>query len=208
MRDPMRMAGPDIVLFVVGAVLFGGATYAITQQPGGLTGVTSAAGVFDVTFQTSEAEIGNEAVASFRSGNVAFEVDEGNVTRLTFAVVCNDPAGAAVPFSISLTLTPPAGIPAPDPVNGNCGSDISIEIDVAPAPTAASVPGSTEDEARRNLATFPNATRAVGTWTVDFTGARQGGGTPLPIPGVAGDPGGSITLTAETWQPRFAPVQR
>lgn len=206
MRAPMRMAGPDIVLLVVGALLFGGATYAIAQQPGGLTGQASAAGVFSVTFPLSEAEIGNEAVGSYRSASVTFDVTQENVTRLTFTAVCNDAASAAVPFTITLTLTPPAGITAPGPVSGPCGSDLSLPIDVASAPADSAVPGTTEDEARENLAEQDNATAALGTWTVDVSGARGPTGG-LPLPG-AGDPGGSISLIAETWAPRFAPVQR
>lgn len=206
MRRPMRMAAPDIVLLVVGALLFGGATFAIAKQPGGLTGATSAAGFFDVTYSLSEAEIGSEAVSNFRTGSVTFDVTQQNVTRLTFAVTCTDPAGATIPYNLQLTLTPPAGIPVPKPVSGACGNGITIEIPITDAPSGATARGSTQIEATANLAPAANSTRAVGAWTVDYSGARRGGPATLPLP--AGDPEGSISVTAETWAPRFAPVQR
>jgi len=207
MRRPMRMAGPDIVLLVVGALVFGGATYAIAKQPGGLTGNASAAGVFTVTFVTSEAEGGEADVGSFRQASTTFDLEDRNVSRVTFDVVCSDPATAAVPFVIQLTVTPPAGIPAPEPKSGNCGSAITVDVPIADVPETASVPGTLEEDARANLAEFPNATRAIGTWTIDVSGARQGGPAgALPIP--AGDPSGAIALTIESWEPRFAPIQR
>lgn len=204
----MRMAAPDIVLFAVGLLLFSGASYAIVTTGGGL-GQTSGAGFFTVTYAAAPVEAGAADVASFRSATVEIPVTTQNVTRITVSVECADPAAAAAtaaPFTLQITVTPPAGIAAPEPTSGTCGDDVAVLVPVADLPAGGAVLGSTEDEARANLAASENATKAVGSWSVAVTGGRGGG----PVPGLptgAGDPGGRIVLTADQWSPTFVAAQ-
>lgn len=200
----MRMAGPDIVLFVVGLLLFGGAGYAIVTSEGGLAGSGSALSTYAVTWSTSEVEIGSEAVSSFRDTSIPFTVTEQNVTALVFTISCTDPPGAAVPFQVTATVTGPSGN-ATEPVDAACGTDIVIDVPVADVPDPTNVRGATEEAARENLALAGNATNAVGEWTLTLTGER-GDAPVLPVP--VAEPTGIATLAAQTWTPEFAPVQR
>lgn len=197
----MQMAGPDIVLFVVGALLFGSASYAIVQD-GGFGTSTSALGVFDVSFPTTTTEVGEETVASFRSTTADFDVTQMNVTQAVVTLNCQDTAGAAVPFTLQVQVTGPGGLAA-DPVSGTCGDSLVVDVPVADAPEPTSVQGSTEDEARENLGEYETAHLAMGTWTVDVSGGRAAD-PPVPV----GDPGGSIVFEVVQWTPAFAPVQR
>lgn len=200
----MRMAGPDVVLFVVGALLFGGATYAIIASDGGLGG-TSAAGVFDVTFAASEVAIDEVAVGSMRAGTADFQVNQTNVGAIIVTIACADQAGAVAPFNLQVQVSGPNGLTGEG--SGACGQDATIEIPVSESPPAIAVPGSTEDEARANLPALDNATRAAGAWSVTVSGGRSAGpASALPVP--VGDPSGTITLTASVWEPTFTPVQR
>lgn len=197
----MRMAGPDIVLFVVGALLFGGATYAIVSE-GALGTTGSAAGVFNVAYETETVELDSLAVADYRSATLEFDVAQGNVSKLVVTLGCTDPVSAAVPFTIQATLTGPGGLMGEG--SGACGTAIVIEVPVADAPTAATVLGSTEDEARENLPEADNATAAQGAWTLEISGGRQGAPPILPV----GNPGGTAVVSAEVWTPTFTPVVR
>lgn len=194
----MRMAGPDIVLFVVGALLFGGATYAIVSTDG-LGGSASALGVFQVTYSARTIEIGTIDVASMRSATEDFEVDEPGVTKVVVDVTCTDPLPVA--FSISVAVKGPNGQTGEGA--GSCTVPVEIEFPIATIPADTTVAASTEDEARANLAGPENNT-ANGLWTVTVSGTR--GQQPVPIP--VADPAGTIALSVEVAQPRFSPVQR
>lgn len=203
----MRMAGPDLVLFVVGALLFGGASYAIVQQ-GGLAALTeshSPVGQFTVTYDTHLTPVGDaQPVADFRNAEATFDVNATNVAKVVVTIACTDAQGAAVaPFTLQITVTGP-NITA-DPVSAPCGADVEVPIDVTPVPTQTTVPGDTESEARENLPADANATKAQGTWTVSVTGGRSAGGT-LPVPGQIPGPTGEIALATEQWEPHFAAV--
>lgn len=199
----MQMAGPDIVLFVVGALLFGGATYAIVTSDD-LGGSTSALGVFQVSYTSSLVELGQETPASLRSATATFDVTQANVSALTLTISCTGAtAGGPVPFNLQVTVEGPGGITTDG--TGTCASGVTIDIPVAAMPPATSVAGTTEAEANDNLALAENATAAQGAWTVTVSGSRQGTGA-LPVP--VGDPGGTIVLAAEVWTPQFSPIQR
>lgn len=208
-RFTMRMAGPDIVLFVAGALLFGGASFAIVQQ-GGLGALgeeASALGVFDVTFETRRAEIETQQVASFRSDELTFELNATNVATAFIVVECTDTqVGSASPFSIEVTVTP-AGNATGATSTGNCGTPIEIAIPVTEVPDATRVSGTTETEARANYVADANATAAQGTWTVTLSGARSSPTGPLPGQVPAPAPGGSVRFEVEQWEPRFSAVQ-
>lgn len=198
----MRVAGPDIILFLVGLVLFSGATTAILLEDGGLGGQTSALGIFDVTYTTSTEALAPVAAPDMRAATATFEVKEGNVTTVLVRASCQDPAGAAAPFALQIAVEGPNGLTGEG--TGTCAG-AEVDIPVSMTPPDGSVPGTTEAEARDNLATDANATRAVGTWTVTVSGARQGA-PPLGIP--VGNPSGNIELEVERYAPRLTPVQR
>jgi len=200
----MRMAGPDIVLFVIGAVLFGGATFAIVALDDGV-GDTSALGVFQVTYAAQLREMGSEDVASLRSATVQFEADATHPLRAVVLVECaNAPAQlGAVPFRLQVDVQGPSGQSAQG--SGQCGQSLVVEVPLGSMPPDTNVAGRTEEQARENLAPSPDAAAANGTWTVTVSGSR-GQTTPAPIPVV--DPAGTITFSIEEAAPRFAPIQR
>lgn len=199
----MRMAGPDIVLFVIGALLFGGATYAIVSQPGGLGGAGSALGAFNVAWSPELVELESEPVANLRSGEVAFNVTRTDVSAIVVTLECSDAAPVSpVPFNVQVSVAGPHGLAKEG--SGSCGQPIVIEVPTGFAlPTEKGVvAGSTEAEARANLAADGNTT-ATGTWTVTVSGSR--GQTPtLPV----GDPSGSVTLAVEVAKATLTPIQR
>lgn len=201
----MRMAGPDIVLFVVGAALFGGATYAIVNMGGGLGSAGSALGQFTVQYDAAAVEVGSEPAPSLRSATATFDVNESDVVSIVVDVACTGATGDVGPvsFNLAVSVEGPNGLTGQG--TGTCGGGASVQIEVAALPGDTSAPGSTEDDARANLAAGPNATRGAGEWTVTVSGNR---GTPSPVPLPAGDPGGTITLTANVARPRFTPLQK
>lgn len=203
----MRMAGPDIVLFVVGALLFGGASWAIVQQGGldALAEPTSALGTFTVTFGASEEEIETREVASFRSVEETFEIDATNVTKVLVTIDCADAqAGNVAEFTLDVTVEGPANV-TPVTSSHACAQGLQIPIEVAPVPGDTSVAATTETEAYANLATNANATKAQGTWTVTISGGRAAG--PVPVPDQVPPPGGSIGVSVERWTATVTPVQ-
>lgn len=203
----MGMAGPDFVLFVVGALLFAGASFAIVQTEGGLDAIGgggSALGVYAVTWTATSLEDASEPVADFSDAQASFDVNGTNLAKVTVVIDCNDPVVGPAAFSLQVQVTPPAGVAPPEPVTGACGSAITIPVDISSAPPETTVQGGSEAEARSNIPATETSTLGSGAWSVMVTGAR--GGT---LPGLpAGNPGGSITLQAEAWTPRLSAVQR
>ena len=206
----MRMAGPDIVLFLVGALLFTGATAAIVTRDGGLDafgGGGSALGFYSVAYTTAETAVGEAASVSFDSGEASFDVNQTNVANLIVVIECSGDVPGPAAFTITLTVTPPAssGLTV-EPQQIGC-SNQEVVIPVTAVPETGTVRGGSEAEARENLGQDANATRAQGTWTVAVSGSRGGG--PATIPGLpAGTPTGTIATKVETWEPAFTPVQQ
>ena len=202
----MRIAGPDVILFAVGLLLFSGAGFALVQQGGaGVLGQSgSATGVYTVTFPLETVQVGEPAtVASFQGAEAVFQVNATNVKTVIVEVQCTDPVPGGT-FQLTVNVAGPNGL-AGEPTTGACGSALTVEVPVATPPAAATTQGGSVDEARENLADAENATAAQGEWTVTVTGSR--GGTPLPgIPG--GTPGGSIVMSVERWEPELSPVTR
>lgn len=197
------MAGPDIVLFVVGAVLFGGATYAIVNTEGGLTGAGSALGAFNVAWSSQLVEIGSEPLGTMRSGDATFDVNATDVTSVVVTVECADvTAVSPVPFNVEVALAGPGGLVGDG--SGTCGTPIVVEV-----PTGFALPtengvvaGGTETEARANLAQAGDRS-AAGPWTVTISGSR-GQAPALPV----GDPSGTVTLEVEVAAATLTPIQR
>ena len=200
----MRMAGPDIVLFVVGAVLFGGATYAIVSLDGDV-GSTSALGVFQVTFTPELVEVGSQGVDSLRSATAEFDVNATYPLKAVVVVECGGgPAQVgAVPFQLQVSVAGPSGQTGEG--SGPCGQNVVVEIPLGTIPPDTNVAGHTEEEARANLRPSENATASAGAWTVTVSGSR-GQQTPVAVPVV--DPAGTITFSVEEAAPRFSAVQR
>lgn len=199
----MRMAGPDIVLFVVGALLFGGAALAIASQDGDLGAPGSALGIYNVDYSAKSLEVGTQDVADFRSATATFDVNATNVGKVLVTIRCSDTANAVVPFNLQILVEGPNGLGSDD-VSGNCAGETVVEIPVSSQPPATTAQGSTPEAAREGLPQLPDGLKAVGAWKVTVSGAR--GGSPVPVP--AGNPGGSVVLSVEQWEPRLTPVQR
>lgn len=206
----MKMAGPDILLFVVGALLLGGATFAIVAQGGpSALGGGSPTGIYDVTYATGTVDVMKQPVSDF---SVATKFDakvaQTNVTKLIIAVACTDPASAlpAGGFNLRIEVTPPNGIPAPKPTFGICGQAIKVEVPVAAVPPKTSAQGSDAKAAEQSIPQDANATRAVGSWSISVQGARAGGTAPVGVP--VGNPAGSVNVQAETWTAKLAPLTK
>ncbi len=198
----MRMAGPDIILFVIGALLFAGAGYGLVATGGLDSGATSALGVFNVRFTSATVDLDPQSVPDLGGQReVKFDVTQADVSAVTVTVRCGGTA-AALPFTITVNVAGPNGLAGQG--NGNCANGATIDIPVTTAPTAAAVQANTEAEAREALPQSANATLAQGSWTITLNGARGGG-----IPNVAQtNPTGTVGMSLETWQPVFEPVQK
>lgn len=206
---PMKMAAPDVVLFIVGALLFGGASAAIVTSGGGLdalTGGGSPSGAYRVAYHTDAHDSDPVAVPSFTSASGEFEVNNTDIFRFTLLVDCTDPANnPAVPYRLTITLTPPAGSNlTAEPVTASCAPGIEVPVEVAAVPSETTVQGRTEQEARENIPRDANSTKAQGTWAWSITGAR--GAIPGALPAPA--PGGAVSSRVEGWHPEFTPVPK
>ena len=200
----MRVAGPDVILFVVGLLLFSGAGYALVVQGGaGVLGQPgSATGVYDVAFPLETVEVDAADVADFGSAQATFQVNATNVKRVVVLVECSEtlPGGT---FNLRAEVTGPNGLAA-EPAFGQCNSPFEVEVPVATPPEAGTAQGGTFEQARASVAADANATAAQGEWVVSVTGSR--GGT---LPGLpAGNPSGRIVMNVERWEPELTPVQR
>lgn len=199
----MRMTGPDLVLFVVGALLLGGASFAIATMDGGFGDSGSALGIYDVAWEERTVEVGSANVASVRSATETFEVAHSHLAAIVVTVECQDAAGALpVAFQLQVEVEGPDGLTGEG--TGSCAGGSTTTVEVGTRPADGAVSGTTEQEARENLAADGNTTRGSGTWTVTVSGSRGSGAGPVPV----GDPAGTITLEAQTYEPRFSPVQR
>lgn len=206
----MRMAGPDIVLFVVGALLFSGATAAIVTREGGIGALGeggSALGIYNVAYSTEESAVGEAASVSFGSGEASFDVTSADVSKVVLVVECSDSVPGPAGYTVTVEVTPPAGSNLTyEPQSVSCGS-AEVPFDVADVPPGGTVRGGTPDEARANVGADANATKAMGKWTFKVTGARNGPAAPLPLPAQT-VPSGSLALKVETWEPTLTPVQK
>jgi hypothetical protein len=198
----MGMAGPDIVLFVVGFLLVAGAGYALVAQGGLEDGGGSPTNTYSVLFPLSKVEAGKANVPDFASASLTIPVTTTNVTKMTVTLACNDavPGGT---FNLQVEIEPPNGI---EPVTKGATCDGSVEIDVpvaeVPPPTAAA--GADRATAAATVGQSPDAAKAVGDWKITIGGARGGsGGLPIQPPG---SPSGSVTLNAQQWAPELTPV--
>lgn len=196
----MRMAGPDIVLFVVGALLFGGAAYALALQ-GGMAALSGGApaSLYEVTFTGKTIEAGKQAVSDYSSAKATIEVTEANATKVTITIACADPLPAGT-FNLQIRVEAPNGLTVP-PTAGACGTNVVIPVEISKLPATLAAVGSNAEEAIRSIPPDTNATRALGTWTITVNGAR-GPAPALP----AGNPSGSIVLTVDTWDAAALPA--
>lgn len=196
----MKMAGPDIILFVVGFLLFAGAGYGLVATGDGLGGggQTSVLGVFQVSYVPQTVEVGSANVGDLANAETTFTVDEIDVTKVLVTVTCTGPA-ASLPYTISVNVAGPNGLAGQK--SGACGT--AVEVPVTSLPADAAVQGRNEDEAHANLGEHPDMEKAKGEWTVTVTGSRSTA-IGLPAPG----PAGTISMSLEKWEHRFTPVQR
>jgi hypothetical protein len=194
----MKLAGPDLILFVVGLLLFAGAGYGLIATGSDLSGGGGALGLFQVTYPTETVELDAEAVPDLGgTHDVTFEVDAIDLTEVTVAVACGGPA-AGLPYTLVVRVAGPNSL-AGD-ASGGCGT--SVTVPVSEVPPTTTVRGADADDAHHNLGEHPNATRGQGTWTVTVSGSRGTGGVPLPGPG----PSGTVSFAYERWTHAFTAV--
>lgn len=196
----MRIAGPDVVLFVVGLVLFSGAGYALVET-GGLG--ASATGIYDVRYASADVELASGTIASYQSASVPFTLDRVGLASLTIALTCTDtvPGGT---YNYQVQVEPPAGSNVTvDPVGGACNGERLIEVPLSTPPNAtATLQADSLDEANARAAQWETDTSYRGEWTVTIAGARGGAG---PIPGLpAAPPAGSLVVTGKAWNATVA----
>ena len=201
----MRMAGPDIVLFVVGALLFGGATFAIVKTEGGSTlgSPGAASGAYSVTFTEKELLTKGADVPDAAAGTADLAVALDNVGTIQVSVSCADPSPAPVgQLSIQVAIAGPNGLKGSG--SGACGTPVVVKIPIAQKPSDTSASGNTQSDAEKSLAAPENATAAKGSWKVTITGGR---GTPVGLPaGTPAEPAAHIELKAFGWTPKLTPL--
>lgn len=196
----MGMAGPDIVLFVVGFVLFAGAGYALVAQ-GDLGGGGSPTGAYSVLFPLSKVEAGKANVPDFGTSSVTVPVTLTNVSKVTVTFACNDVVPASGTFTVQVNIEPPNGLEKVTK-GATCSGKMEFDVPVASVPPPTAVAGRDKNAAAATLGSDANATRAAGDWKISVSGAR--GGTPVGLP--AGNPSGTVTLVASQWAPELTPV--
>lgn len=201
----MRIAAPDVLLFGIGLLLVAGSAYALYLQ-GGVDALSggSPTSVFNVDYQTSTVELAKENVANFASASPTFNVNQTNVAKILVTIACADPVPGSS-FNLQVLVEGPNGLKS-DRRAGACGSSLVVEVDVAQRPDPTVAQGRTVEEARASLdeRADANSTLAVGEWKVTVNGARGPGLPGLP----AGNPSGTITLSADVWEPRFAAIPK
>lgn len=200
------MIAADAILLVAGLLLFGGATAGLVSMGGFETIVqqTSPTGLFNVTFALSTLTLAEKTVTSYASGSLNFEVTTPNMTKLKFSVLCTDPAPSGMPpYEVTVRVEGPNGTTG-GPKTANCGTSLEIDIPLANPPSPGTVPGETEKEARGNLATSPNGTKALGTWKVTYSGKRA----TLPLQPDLAVPGGTVRLGGEEWKAKLTAIPK
>lgn len=196
---------PAIVLLVVGVILFGTASTGIANWYGTDLGGAgeSPIGLYNVQWATSDRSAGTENVASFASATVEFDVSDPNITAVTFKIRCQE-NNAQFPFNYQVQIRGPHNASASSP-SGSCATPRDIVVPVTAVPSANQTTGADEDAARAALED-PNATRAVGGWTVTISGSRTTVTGPLTM--VIGPPSGSVELVVKKWSAALTPVLR
>ncbi|MEA3201305.1 MAG: hypothetical protein QOE90_2733 [Thermoplasmata archaeon] len=199
----MRMAGPDVVLFIVGALLFGGALTAIivTQGPGAFSGTAGGAGLFTVSWPMQSKDMPKATVGDFAAASATFKVTDANVANVTVKIDCSDSVpGGVAPFALSVTVAGPQGQSGKK--DGNCGDAINVPIHVQDAP-----PGTTVANADQVQAS--SSTLGQGDWKVTVTGARGSPAGGLPgLPVTQADPSGDIAFSVQTFAPKLDPIAK
>lgn len=204
----MRMVGPDIVLFVVGALLFSGATYGLVQYSGGAE--DSNLGLYLVTWQQGEstADVGRYAEGQAAQMFMA-NVTGTNLVKLIFTFQCADPSAAkgANPFRYSVTFGDlPEGLAKPDDVSTQaCDSSVEREVVInTTAPAEQQIQSADGETAKADAAKLGNATGS-GEYHLTVNGARTQA-VPGPIGGTAGGASVTVTVRVVSYQSNVAAI--
>jgi hypothetical protein len=194
----MRFAGPDVVLFIVGALLLSGSVYGI-YAIGGLEG-GGGAGAYQVEWSESTSET---IVASFNGDDsvpFAFDVNATSALLVTVTVDCAHAAAlpGQIAAGITVTVEGPAGS---GEGSGTCGSPVTVEIPIAEKPAEMVLEGDSQRDAeRRALARLGG--EAVGEWTGSVTFSTAGGGLGGTVTPHSGDVNVALTKAV----PKASPV--
>jgi len=178
----MKIIAADVILGILGVFLVAGAGVPFADEISKLN-QTSTAGLFDVTFQLSQKTL---------PGSTSFTVRDANVTKAIVTINCSDAYSATGAYTLHITVT--GNKTKHGPTDRPCAPG-TIEVPVDSVPTLTQVAGSTDQEARANLAKN-TSTKAQGAWEIKVTGTRAGAtGGLVPVP----PPTPSFAFAVEIW---------
>lgn len=182
----MRMVGPDFALFIVGALLFGGATYGliVTQSD------DSSGTQYDVKWATQELAASPQTFTEPTPVDVTGDATNvTNIAKVAFTVTCNDANSArqTAPYTLTVTFPAlPAGVAKPEdarvPCNGQAQEIVVFSGNATPKDRQVAA-GSAEAALRDP--TLENSTAGRGEYQAQVTGAR-GGNVPAQVVGNLG----------------------
>lgn len=201
----MRMAGPDVVLFFAGLLLFSGSAYGLWVTGGLSGGGTSPFNAFTLDWASSEE---TQSLATFETvPEQAFtlEWNETGATQIVFTISCSlaQPV-PGVTVTMDVELTTPNG--TAEPVSGTCGTPLEIPFVFDEAPeNGGTVQAPDADSAQRDAAASLGRA-GVGTYSgvVRFTSQNA---IPVPVP-VQVDYSGEIAAVVTTWSATATPLVR
>lgn len=197
----MRFAGPDVVLFIAGALLFSGSVYGLIQLDGH---EGSATGAFKIAWSEATEEVPVGSFDTEPAFPYAFTVNGTGVGNVLVTVICSQSPAAAGPVttSVSVDLAGPNGQGGQQ--SGTCdGQAITIEIPTGNVTEGATVQAGTASEAEAAALADFVGTSAVGAWSGNVTFTQQGNG--LPVPQVV-TWSGDVTATLTRFAPRATAI--
>ncbi|HWG92152.1 MAG TPA: hypothetical protein VNZ52_14980, partial [Candidatus Thermoplasmatota archaeon] len=176
----MRMIGPDFALFIVGALLFAGATYGLVVSENGLggSGGSSNVNTFNVAWKLSEqtSDVGTMTEGAGALDKVS-TVNGTGIEKVVFVISCNDPnpARAQVPFVYTVEITQvPEGVTAPAAMEGvSCGPHEMV-VPVQPRPKDSQVNAGDAATAKTEAAKLTNSTGS-GDYGISIVGNNRAG---------------------------------
>lgn len=174
----MRIAGPDVVLFVIGLLLFSGSVYGLVAT-GAFEGDTSALGAYSLSWSEETEETTLTEFATENSAPFNFTINENGVLAVTVVVACQHAATTppGVTTSVDVTLTGPNGLNGTGA--GECGSPVTIDIPVDELPASGSAHADSPEAAVAEV-TADVGKDALGEWSGEATFASSGSGTAVP----------------------------
>ncbi len=173
----MRLAGADVVLFIVGAVLFTGSVYGLAREGAFGGGATSVYGLFNVGYASAEETLDATTFDTQPTVDVAFEVNGTGVQSVTLRIECAHATNIGpASTTISVDVAGPNGLAGSG--SGACGGAFDVPVEVFPAPKGGTIEAANEAEARARASARLNA-NATGDWTATLSFSSQASAIPV-----------------------------